>query len=105
VIEGNGGFVVNGNISGDRAGSAVSGAGDVDGDGFDDLIVGSSLADGPDGQAVGNTFVIFGGGFGSEATQVGGEGNDTLTGGAGVDRLVAGNGDDVVIGGGGADGL
>ncbi|SLN56709.1 BapA prefix-like domain-containing protein [Pseudooctadecabacter jejudonensis] len=103
VIEGNGGFVVNGNISGDRAGSAVSGAGDVDGDGFDDLIVGSSLADGEDGQAVGNTFLIFGGGFGSEATQVGTEGNDTLTGSTAVDRLVAGNGDDVVIGGGGAD--
>jgi len=68
VIEGNGGFVVNGNISGDRAGSAVSGAGDVDGDGFDDLIVGSSLADGADGQAVGNTFVVFGGGFWLQAT-------------------------------------
>jgi len=103
VAEGNGGFVVNGNIDGDRAGSAVSGAGDVDGDGFDDVIVGSSLADGEDGQAVGNTFLIFGGGFGSEATQVGTEGNDTLTGGAAADNLVAGNGDDVVIGGGGAD--
>jgi len=103
VTEGNGGFVINGDIANDRAGSAVSAAGDVDGDGFDDVIVGASRADVGDLQTAGNTFVIFGGGFGSEATQVGGEGNDTLTGSTAVDRLVAGNGDDVVIGGGGAD--
>jgi len=82
VIEGNGGFVVNGNISGDRAGSAVSGAGDVDGDGFDDLIVGSSLADGADGQAVGN--------------MVAGNGDDVVIGGGGADVLRGGAGDDVL---------
>jgi hypothetical protein len=36
-----GGFVINGEAVGDHSGFSVSSAGDVDGDGLDDLIVGA----------------------------------------------------------------
>ena len=36
-----GGFVINGVSGGDQSGSSVSSAGDVNGDGFDDLIIGA----------------------------------------------------------------
>jgi hypothetical protein len=58
------GFVIRGATANDWAGAAVSAAGDVNGDGFADILVGASLADsgGPDS---GNAYVIFGkaGGF------------------------------------------
>ncbi len=50
----------------DRSGSAVSTAGDINGDGFADLIVGAFKAD-PDGSYSGSSYVVFGkaGGIGS----------------------------------------
>ena len=44
-LDGAEGFVIRGDEAGDRAGISVSSAGDVNGDGFDDLIVGASLGD------------------------------------------------------------
>jgi hypothetical protein len=45
IAAGTGGFVINGESEGDWSGYSVSNAGDVNGDGLDDLIVGAYRAD------------------------------------------------------------
>ena len=45
VISGNGGFVIYGESENDKAGYAVSGGHDVNGDGLDDLAIGAPFAD------------------------------------------------------------
>ncbi|MCA9291754.1 MAG: FG-GAP repeat protein [Phycisphaerales bacterium] len=59
VVAGDGGFVMNGYDPNDNAGRSVSGAGDVNGDGLADVIVGASRAFGSNIQA-GNSYVVFG---------------------------------------------
>lgn len=60
VAAGTGGFVINGKL-GDRAGFSVSGAGDVNGDGRADVIVGAIFTEGPVGPAnAGGAYVVFG---------------------------------------------
>ena len=54
-----GGFVINGVSASDNSGNSVSSAGDVNGDGFDDLIVGA-FGDDPNGDISGASFVVFG---------------------------------------------
>ena len=120
VAAGRGGFVINGECTEDYSGRSVSAAGDVNGDGLADLIVGADLAD-PTSAAMeaGKSYVIFGstsGAFIKSAvdfmgtanadaltgttaaeTLVGGAGNDTLTGGGGADVIYAGPGNDTII--------
>ena len=59
------GFALYGADIDDHSGFAVSSAGDINGDGFDDLIVGAYLADGAGGADYGESYVVFGkaGGF------------------------------------------
>jgi Ca2+-binding RTX toxin-like protein len=53
------GFVIIGDTAGDNAGRSVSSAGDINGDGFDDVIVGARLGD-DNGTDTGEAYVIFG---------------------------------------------
>ena len=104
VEAGTGGFVINGVSANDYSGRSVSSAGDVNGDGFDDLIVGAQNDD-PNGNSSGASFVVFGGNFSGAVTQIGTLGDDTLTGTAANDVIFAGVGNDTLDGGGGTDRL
>ena len=53
------GFRIEGASAGDAAGIGVAGAGDVNGDGFDDLLIGAFLADGG-GMDSGAAYIVFG---------------------------------------------
>ncbi|SHN94130.1 RTX toxins and related Ca2+-binding proteins, partial [bacterium endosymbiont of Bathymodiolus sp. 5 South] len=60
IAYGIGGFVINGQSAGDQSGWSVSSAGDVNGDGLDDLIVGANTAS-PSGKTkAGKSYVVFG---------------------------------------------
>jgi hypothetical protein len=101
VEAGTGGFVINGVSTYDQSGISVSSAGDVNGDGFADLIVGAADDDPNGNNSSGASFVVFGG-QGSSAT-VGTSGADALDGDSSANQLVAGLGDDTLVGNGGAD--
>ncbi len=70
-LDGVNGFTLVGAKSGDRAGRSVSGLGDVNGDGFDDVIVGAPYAGGFE-DTVGKNYVVFGhGGIFSPSVNLG----------------------------------
>ncbi|HEV2748236.1 MAG TPA: hypothetical protein VGW34_13170 [Allosphingosinicella sp.] len=125
------GFVIQGDLAGDNAGRAVSAAGDVNGDGFDDMLVGAPMGN-DGGSDAGEAYVIFGiaptisvtrigtaigqairGGIGDDLLDgrdgddnlAGADGDDELIGGAGGDSLAGGDGDDRLLGGSGDDAL
>ena len=103
------GFIIQGDAAGDWAGRSVSSAGDVNGDGFDDLIVGAPFSD-DGGGAAGEAYVIYGGATGTESTltvtQAGTDGvADNFTGNAGHDTFTGIGADDVVRGGAGDDSI
>jgi hypothetical protein len=57
-LDGTDGFKINGEAAGDRLGQSVASAGDINGDGFEDLIIGAIGAD-PNGSGSGATYVVF----------------------------------------------
>jgi Ca2+-binding RTX toxin-like protein len=103
TLDGMNGFRLDGVVGGDRSGHSVSAAGDVNGDGFADLLVGAPYAN-PNGKYnAGASYVVFGGDFTGTVTKLGAAGNDALTGTIAAERFVAGQGADILTGGGGAD--
>jgi len=107
-LNGSDGFALNGGTGSDFSGRAVSGAGDINGDGIDDLIVGADRAT-PNGYNSGQSYVVFGSsaGFGASLELSALDGGDgfALNGGAASDfsgRSVSGAGD---INGDGIDDL
>ena len=107
TLDGTTGFQLDGTGAFDRSGNSVSGAGDVNGDGFDDLIIGAPGADNGEIQSAGESYVVFGGNFtGGVETQIGTAFADTLSADRGetaADLLIGGLGNDTLIGDGGAD--
>ncbi|BAQ65629.1 cadherin domain-containing protein [Geminocystis sp. NIES-3709] len=59
TLNGSNGFRLNGINANDYSGRSVSNAGDINGDGIDDLIIGAFTAD-PNGSASGQSYVVFG---------------------------------------------
>ena len=59
ALNGNNGFAIIGEAVGDSAGASVRGAGDVNGDGFDDVLIGAYGAD-DNGDYSGAVYVVFG---------------------------------------------
>ncbi len=102
-LDGSSGFRLDGVAAYDSSGFSVSSAGDVNGDGFDDLIVGAPGAD-VNGEESGSSYIIFGrSDFGSDVDFPGTDGDDEFTGTQAAERFEAGAGNDKMIGRGGAD--
>ena len=106
-LDGTNGFILTGIDAGDQSGRSVSSAGDVNGDGYDDLIIGASGADPNGDSGAGETYVIYGGATGAESltpvTAQGMAAADNFTGNAGDDNFTAIATNDVVRGGAGDD--
>ena len=68
TLDGSNGFRLDGEAEGDGAGRSVSSAGDINGDGYDDLIIGAPIA-APNGlNRAGSTYIVFGKASGFAAT-------------------------------------
>lgn len=82
----------------DESGWGMAGAGDVDGDGFDDILIGAWQAD-PNGVGqAGETYLLFGDDLDAEATILGTPGDDELVAEEPVAAhvIIGGRGDDVL---------
>ncbi|NCY23891.1 MAG: hypothetical protein EBX37_03260 [Alphaproteobacteria bacterium] len=113
-LNGSNGFKLNGVSTNDFAGFALASAGDVNGDGHPDLIIGAFHADPNAAADAGSSYVYFSpasGGATNRGTSLadtqrgtaygdtinGNGGNDSITGGGGNDTIDGGAGDDTII--------
>ncbi len=101
-LDGTSGFKLSGVAFFDRSGNSVASAGDVNGDGFADIIVGAYHAD-PNAADSGASYVVFGIKPDTAVTRIGTAAGQTLAGGDLADVLYGQDGDDVLWGHGGDD--
>ncbi len=108
-LNGGNGFEIDGGLANDQSGRAVSGAGDVNGDGLDDFLIGSRGSD-IGYSSSGSSFLVFGQlsgivfeGTVKAETMSGGASGDRLNGGAGLDKLYGLGAYDKLDGGDGND--
>ena len=66
--DGTNGFRLDGIDAGDFSGGSVASAGDVNGDGFDDVIIGAAFADPSGNNTAGETYIVFGRASGFDAS-------------------------------------
>ncbi len=103
-LDGSSGFKLSGALASDFSGKSVASAGDVNGDGFADLIVGAEGAD-PNGGDSGAGYVVFGVAPDSAVDRTGSAAGQTMVGGGFGDSLSGLGGDDLLFGNGGDDTL
>lgn len=104
-LDGSNGFKLGGRAKGDRTGLSVACAGDVNGDGFSDLIVGAPTSSPSGLYSAGASYVVFGRAPGKAVVRTGTEASQTLAGGSFDDTLSGVGGDDQLYGNKGADSL
>src|SRR6056297_1164269 len=98
-LDGSNGFRIDGIDAADESGRSVSGAGDVNGDGIDDLIIGALYADPGGRSTAGETYVVFGssGGFATSLDLSALDGSDGFR----IDGIDAGDSSGVSVSGAG----
>jgi hypothetical protein len=105
VATGVGGFVINGHCQDDTSSAAMAPAGDVNGDGLADMIVGAAFGDPDQARNAGRTYVIFGDIIGpfrrTTVDNVPATGADTLNGGTANENYASGGGNDTLVMNGG----
>ncbi len=102
------GLRFDGAAAGDSAGQAISSAGDRNGDGFDELLIGAPNSGIGPNRGVGAAFLVQGGptlGAPMPLTHPGTTGNDILTGTPAADVMHGHRGDDGLTSGDGGDAL
>ncbi|MGN7614577.1 hypothetical protein ACQZV8_21105, partial [Magnetococcales bacterium HHB-1] len=104
-IDGSNGLSLKGVDANDKSGTSAHGAGDINGDGFSDIIIGAPNGDPGNVANAGESYVVFGGNYTANNITVGTGTAETLTGDTNANVLIAGVGDDQLVGGGGADTL
>ncbi|MEH2259884.1 calcium-binding protein [Nostoc sp.] len=105
TLNGTNGFIINGINENDLSGNFVSSAGDINGDGIDDLIIGALNAN-PNASYSGQSYVVFGGkniGSGNTINLTGTAGTDTLKGTINNNIIDGKAGNDTLTGNGGQD--
>ena len=97
ALNGYDGVRLDGSVGFGFSGTSVDGAGDINGDGYDDLIIGAPNT------ANGESYILFGRNFTHAEQRIGGDDDDVLSSGAGEETLLGGLGDDILDGAGGSD--